>query len=305
MDRYAKRWRMAGGLLILFHLLVFFLPVTNRVQENYATLQWSQYDYLKNMLHGILPHGTETPVSLEGEQKVFIICFMIIPILFVLAAGIYGVVGSSRQIVSSILTFIVSGLYLTSVFMMPCLWPEGSKGQGYERGIGCVVLLVLLICSSVVSILALMATPKAETTSINGIPQIMEMKQEQITAKYNLVAENQSAIPPYVAGTARGVLVGLSGLYTGAEITFADGEVIRLGRSIHNDLVFDNQPKVSRNHCQIQWDAGRRKYSIRDYSSNGSFANGSEECLPQNIDIYLEPGTVIAIGDQSNQFRLE
>ncbi|MDE6851535.1 MAG: FHA domain-containing protein [Lachnospiraceae bacterium] len=315
MDRFAKRWRVAGGLLLLFHLVVFFLPVTNRVQENYATLRWSQYDYLENMLYGNLPHGTETPVKLEGEQMVFIICFMIIPVLFVLVAGIYGVVGSSRQIVSSILAFLVSGLSLVFVILMPYLWPESGKGQSYERGIGCVVLLVLLIFSSMVSVLALLATPKAETASIDGIPQIAQMKQEQITAKYNLISENQASsqvggknycvIPPYIAGTSRGVLVGLSGLYAGAEITVADGETIRLGRSNNNDLVFENQPKVSRNHCQIQWDAERKKYSIRDYSSNGSFANGSEECLPQNIDISLEPGTIIAVGDQSNQFRLE
>lgn len=315
MDRFAKRWRMTGGLLLLFQLVVFFLPVTKREQENYATLQWSPYDYLENMLYGNLPHGTETPVKLEGEQMVFIICFMIIPILFVLVAGIYGIVGNSRQIVSSILTFLVSGLYLISVIMMSCLWPEGSKGQSYERGVGCAVLLVLSIVSSIVSILALMATPKAETASIDGIPQIAEMKQEQIPVKYHLATENQASlqagetnqhvIPPYITGTARGAMVGLSGLYVGAEITIADGETIRLGRSNNNDLVFENQPKVSRNHCQIHWDAGRKKYSFRDFSSNGSFANGSEKCLPQNIDISLEPGTIIAIGDHSNQFRLE
>lgn len=315
MDRLAKKWRTAAGILLLISLVALFLPVTNRVQENYATIQWSPYDYLEQMQQGNLPSGTEDAVSLSGKQTVFLICFMIVPILLALLAGIYGVIGSSRQMISAILTILVSGLFLLTVVLLPYLWPECSKGQSYKRGVGCIWLLVFSFCSTAASVAALFATPKITASGMEVIPQFEEMKQEKMIPKYSFVSDQEGSKSTgtvshlmeshYVPGTARGVLVGLSGIYAGAEIPFADGEKIRLGRLNNNDLIFEDQPKVSRNHCQIQWDARRKKFSIRDYSSNGSFANGSEECLPQNIDLWLDPGTVLAIGDNTNCFRLE
>lgn len=315
MDHLAKKWRTAAGILLLISLAALFLPVTKRVQENYATLQWSPYDYLEQMQQGNLPSGTENAVSLSGKQTAFLVCFMIVPILLALLAGIYGVIGSSRQIISAILTFLVSGLFLLTVVLLPYLWPEGSRGQSYERGVGCIWLLVFPFCSTAASIAALFATPKVSASGVEGIPQWEEIKQEKMIPKYSFVSDHESPKPTETAsqptalhnvpGIPRGVLVGLSGIYAGAEIPFADGEKIRLGRLNNNDLIFEDQPKVSRNHCQIQWNAGRKKFCIRDYSSNGSFANGSEECLPQNIDLWLDPGTVLAIGDNTNCFRLE
>ena len=110
-------------------------------------------------------------------------------------------------------------------------------------------------------------------------------------------------IPPYVPGHPKGVMVGLVGVYAGAEIPFKIGERIRLGRLANNDLVFEGQDKVSRNHCYIKWDG--YKFLIKDSSSNGVFVNGSEDCLPQNIEIEIPIGSVIAIGDENNTFRLE
>ena len=111
--------------------------------------------------------------------------------------------------------------------------------------------------------------------------------------------------PEQNAKGPRGVMVGLTGIYAGAEIPFADGEYIKLGRLANNDLVFEGQPKVSRNHCRIKWNSASKRFSFYDYSSNGTFVNGSEDCLPQNLEIEMLPGTVIAIGDENNTFRLE
>lgn len=98
---------------------------------------------------------------------------------------------------------------------------------------------------------------------------------------------------------------GLVGIYAGAEIPFQDGESIRLGRLTDNDLVFDGQGSVSRKHCTLTWYGDRKKFSILDYSSSGCYINGEKECLPQNIAVWLEPGTVIDIGNAENRFRLE
>jgi len=105
--------------------------------------------------------------------------------------------------------------------------------------------------------------------------------------------------------TVRGVLVGLAGIYKGAEIPIQDGETIRIGRTADNDLVFENQQKVSRKHCVISFHRDKECFKIVDTSSNGSFTNGSQECLPQNMEICLKPGTILDFGSEENRFRLE
>ncbi len=99
-------------------------------------------------------------------------------------------------------------------------------------------------------------------------------------------------------------MVGLSGSFQGAEIPCQPGETLKIGRDTSNDLVLPDA-RVSRFHCRLTYLAEEGKYQIVDTSSNGSFANGREECLPQNMEIYLEPGTILDIGDAQNRFRLE
>ena len=106
-------------------------------------------------------------------------------------------------------------------------------------------------------------------------------------------------------GEPRGVMVGLSGMYKGAEIPFKSGESIKFGRDTSNDMVFTDAPRVSRHHCVITWDGENKVYQIIDNSSNGCYINGMEECIPQNIPLRLEIGTIIDIGDENNRFRLE
>ncbi len=112
-------------------------------------------------------------------------------------------------------------------------------------------------------------------------------------------------IPSYVEGSARGVIVGVRGLYAGAEISMKDKEPLKMGRSESNNLVFPGQTRISRSHCILTWDADKKEYRIIDSSNNGTFANGSDDCLPKNLEIVLEPGTVIGLGDEFNAFRLE
>lgn len=119
------------------------------------------------------------------------------------------------------------------------------------------------------------------------------------------VQETVSHIENSVIQSPRGVMVGLAGIFAGAEIPFQGEESIRLGRDASNDLVFTDAKRVSRHHCVITWHAARQEYSIVDRSSNGSFINGQTDCLPQNIEIMLKTGTVIDIGSEENRFRLE
>lgn len=132
----------------------------------------------------------------------------------------------------------------------------------------------------------------------------------QTRTEINLTLETMATMEPKgeKADTVlppRGVMVGVSGVYAGKEISFRDKETLHLGRDLSNDLVFTNASHVSRNHCLITWYAQKQKFYVEDRSSNGCYINGAPVRLPQNVEIALDPGTTIDIGDRSNRFRLE
>ena len=103
----------------------------------------------------------------------------------------------------------------------------------------------------------------------------------------------------------QGVLVGLCGLYAGAKIEMKDGETITFGRADDNNLIFENENRISRHHCIVRWDAQRQKYIFRDYSSGGSYINDQQDCLPQNLDLEIACGSKIALGNNDNVFLFQ
>lgn len=314
MERYAKGFRSFGGFLILLNAISFFLPLTECIQEGYATLRWSQFHYVNALLHRSLPYIGERSVPVTEIQTAVILGCMALPLILALAAGVWGLFGSFSQRGSSVMIFLVLILYIALGVSVHILWPREQLGQTYKIGIASITSIIISGCSAIVSILAVASTPKRIKKVEKKIPQVEEIKQQQTEARYNIIIngeiqnsqiqqlETKKANTP---GDPRGVMVGLAGVYVGAEIPMPDGEFIELGRQNTNHLVFEGQEKVSRDHCKIKWNAADKKYIICDYSSTGSFVNGSQDCLPQNLELMLEPGTVVAIGDEANTFRLE
>lgn len=170
--------------------------------------------------------------------------------------------------------------------------------------------------------------PRRKTPASGPIPQVKTPDPERNASLSGTVSQSGNPVPGFAgqadrsepedvtvaleelpetaaAQAPRGVLVGLTGRYRGAEIPFRAGETLKLGRDMSNDVIFEGEPKVSRCHCRITWHPELPGFKLLDQSANGCFANGSEDCLPQNMEIDLEPGTVLAIGDQKNIFRLE
>lgn len=308
MDNRNKTLRIAGGIVVLLNIILFFLPVAKYEQVNYPIETYSQLDYVVKVWSEDAPY--EMPAT--TGRVVWMLVVILLPLFLSLVAGIWGMVGRERQIVSSILIFMVLVLYIALFCSLGLYFPTGKY---YSRDIAGIANL---ICSTAASILALITLlykgQEMEDPVIVPIPQVRELKQEQIEARYSVIAEDKkepiskeqtAMISPYVPGVPKGVMVGLTGIYAGAEISFQDGECIRLGRLPNNDLVFEGQDKVSRNHCYIKWNGREQKFFIKDFSSNGMFVNGAEDCLPQNIEIEIPIGSVIAIGDEKNTFRLE
>lgn len=302
MSRFAKKFRVLSSLCVLLNLIAVFLPVTERIQENYANLTWSQFDYIQSALADYIPFFQKETADVMFVPIEWILFFMILPLVLSVAAGIWGFVGSYVQKISSILVFFIFVIYIGMAVNISSLWPEAAVGQEYCRGPACMLILIFSGCGAVLAMAALAATPRKVKTADADIPQLEEIRQEKIETKYNIMTEEKQNMQN---GQSHGVLVGQTGIYAGAEIPMTDGEYIRLGRHSDNHLIFAEQLNVSRNHCQIKWDDGRQKYVFRDYSSNGSFINGSEDCLPQNLDLELDPGTILAIGDDTNSFYLK
>ena len=305
MERYAKGFRNFGGFLILLNVINFFLPAAQCTQEGYAALHWSQFHYIKALFGWSLPYDGGKAVPVTAAQAAFILCCMVLPLILALAAGTWGIIGSPRQRGSSILALVVLILYIGLTAGLDILWPKAHLTQVYTKGSACLAAIAVSGGSAVMAVLSLISTPRKVRKVPKPIPQVQEIKQQQKEADYTILEEKKRQEPRQLPETPRGVMVGLTGVYKGAEIPMADGEFIKLGRKNTNHLVFEGQPKVSREHCKIKWNAGDNKYIIYDYSSTGSFINGSHECLPQSLNMPLEPGTVVALGDDTNVFRLE
>lgn len=311
MNRTGKNLRATAGVFELLNIIIFFLPLTQRVWENYPTKRWSQLQYVMCI------QTVEEPfmAAYASSRLVWCICLLILPLILSLLAGVWGILGDEKQKVSPILSFVILGLYIALAATLPGYLPDAYYSVAPTGRLN-------LLTSSIAVILSIIGLAHKTNNEIvliteKEIPQIQEMKKEQIEARYNIietVQENNPAsqkpenikVPPYISGNPRGILRGLKGVYAGAEIQFRDGEKIRIGRNSDNDLIFDeHQTKVSRNHCAIKWDAQNREFLFWDNSTNGSFANGSDDCLPKHLEVVVSPGTIIALGDEENVFRLE
>ena len=313
MERFAKKFRVTASICILLELAAAFLPFLKRVQENYPDVTWSQLNYIQGAFTA-LTKGTEQklPEVLTSGQAVWVLIFMLLPLLIAVTAGVWGVVGDHTQKVSLMLIFVVFVLDIVLLAMGGQLKAEAGDGQTYLQAYGGIVSLVISGAASLISIAAWIATPKTMKESAVSIPEVHEIKQQQIETKYNVMldqqapqssTQSQSSAPQQMP--QHGVLVGLKGMYEGAQIPMTDGEEILLGRAEGNHLIFTGQKSVSRRHCKLKWVAAKQKYIIHDYSSSGTYLNGLDDCLPQNLDMELPCGTQIALGNRDNIFLLK
>ena len=55
-------------------------------------------------------------------------------------------------------------------------------------------------------------------------------------------------------------------------------------------------------HCEVMFNSQVQKYRVTDFSSNGTYVNGSR--LPANSPVLLTRGTELALGDNNNIIRL-
>ncbi len=101
-----------------------------------------------------------------------------------------------------------------------------------------------------------------------------------------------------------GSLIGVNGTCAGYNFDLTSGEEIIIGKDAKvSSVVIDPAYKeISRKHVGVSYDIIRDQYRVVDYSSNGTWANGSKMIPGQ--EVYLPHGTELKLANDKNIFRL-
>ncbi len=100
--------------------------------------------------------------------------------------------------------------------------------------------------------------------------------------------------------------MGIAGKYAGANFDMVDGSELILGRDPQSaNIIFDQTASdISRRHCSIKFDGKANQYIVTDYSSTGTYLEGSIQ-IEKGQPKTLAKGTVIYLGgSKQNGFRL-
>lgn len=111
-------------------------------------------------------------------------------------------------------------------------------------------------------------------------------------------------IPTGPLSVATGSLIGVTGSCAGYNFDLTSGEEIVIGKDAKvASVVIDTAYKeISRKHVGVCYDIIRDQYRVVDYSSNGTWANGSK--LIPGQEAYLPHGTELKLANDKNKFRL-
>lgn len=101
-----------------------------------------------------------------------------------------------------------------------------------------------------------------------------------------------------------GSLIGLNGACAGYKFDLTAGEEIIIGKDAKVSMVVIDPAykEISRKHVGVCYDIVRDQYRVVDYSSNGTWANGSK--LVPGQEVYLPHGTELKLANGKNTFRL-
>ena len=101
-----------------------------------------------------------------------------------------------------------------------------------------------------------------------------------------------------------GVLVGEKGTCAGYKYDLNAGEEIIIGKDakVASVVIDPAYKEISRKHVGVTYDIVRDQYCVVDYSSNGTWANGSK--LTAGQPVYLPHGTELELANAKNKFLL-
>lgn len=143
----------------------------------------------------------------------------------------------------------------------------------------------------------------------NYLPNLVNGTVAPATSSNNITDEPidvnipANDIPTGVLGIT-GSIIGVKGPCAGYNFDLTSGEEIIIGKDAKVSMVVIDPAykEISRKHVGICYDIVSDRYRVVDYSSNGTWANGSK--LVPGQEVYLSHGTELKLANDKNIFRL-
>lgn len=157
---------------------------------------------------------------------------------------------------------------------------EAGKAYSKSLSVGFYILLVIMVLVIIVSIVGI-------------VLESMDREEEQGSGRS--AGSGQQ--------TAGAMLVGITGIFKGANIPVSANEELIIGRDPSQCHLIIESEQISRKHCAIRFDNITGQYKVTDFSSNGTFIN-NERRIMRNQPQFVPRGAVLSIGDGANSFRL-
>lgn len=104
-------------------------------------------------------------------------------------------------------------------------------------------------------------------------------------------------------GQQEGNMECCSGIYQGAVFPVGGEEVV-VGRDESCANIVIKNPKISRKHCGVRYDAANASYIVTDYSTNGTFYKNGQK-FQKEAPTVCHPGTILVIAQSGNEFLLK
>jgi len=144
------------------------------------------------------------------------------------------------------------------------------------------------------------------------VPQLRDSSGRAVAVTSAMHASDSGApwesapAAPRAGSSSAPSITGMSGMYAGQTIPLAPNDEMVIGRdgATSNLVVDKNAEQVSRKHCGITFNQAQGIYLVTDYSSNGTFIDGSNR-LVRKMPTSMQRGTIIALGNKENRFRLD
>lgn len=103
--------------------------------------------------------------------------------------------------------------------------------------------------------------------------------------------------------SSSGLLRFTKGTMDGAELELKDGESVLIGRDRTQCQMILPDRDISHRHCMIRYSVADACYFVTDYSSLGTFMNGSIR-LTKNVQTKCPVGTRLTLGSGSTEIQL-
>ena len=149
--------------------------------------------------------------------------------------------------------------------------------------------------------------PSEDNKYPNYLPGMINGTPAKVAVNVVDYADDDGGMTGVLDVTARvttGSLIGINGSCAGYNFELNAGEEIVIGKDAKMSMVVIDPAykEISRKHVGVCYDIIRDQYRVVDYSSNGTWANGSK--LVPGQEVYLPHGTELKLANDKNTLRL-